>query len=389
MPLLRRRDRGMVLVATGMAIFVLIGMLGVAVDFGRIYITKNEAQAYADACALMAVRELDGTPAGIALAQAKVAESQTNVVDTKNRWGFATNVFSGTDIKFANTDDGPWEENPENPAGFRFARVTARVDNLPMLFLVAVGTSRYANVRAIAVAGQVRTRPSGILPFSPVSQAPYYTSADTAANPPSFGFDVGAHYTLMWPANPSLGNGQGEGGGSGNMVCPPDSNEWMIGKSTPPGGNDWRGYIQENDSQAIRAAIEDDQIQYSVNLDDAIHLTGGEKSTMRIAMYTRFHQDTDQRVGITYSQYTGNGRRLIALAVNGGFTSNDGVTPLAGNLQGRIVGYGLFFMYTDDYDQGANSNWCAEYVSDNILEGSNNKGAGGGGPGVYVVRLVR
>jgi len=50
------------------------------------YITKNEAQSYADAAAVAAALKLDGTAAGLTAADAAVAASP-------NKWGFSTIAF--------------------------------------------------------------------------------------------------------------------------------------------------------------------------------------------------------------------------------------------------------------------------------------------------------
>lgn len=58
---LPKRQRGAVAVVVGIAIFVLIGMIGLALDLGQMFVNKTELQNAADACALAAARELDGT----------------------------------------------------------------------------------------------------------------------------------------------------------------------------------------------------------------------------------------------------------------------------------------------------------------------------------------
>ena len=45
----RRKDRGFVLVTMALGAVAVFGCLGLAVDLGRMYIVKNEAQSYADA----------------------------------------------------------------------------------------------------------------------------------------------------------------------------------------------------------------------------------------------------------------------------------------------------------------------------------------------------
>ena len=57
--------RAYILVATALSLPFLLGVGGLAIDIGRMYITKNEAQAYVDSASLAAARQLDGTSAGI------------------------------------------------------------------------------------------------------------------------------------------------------------------------------------------------------------------------------------------------------------------------------------------------------------------------------------
>ena len=61
-----RGKQGYILVATALSIPFLLGVSGLSIDIGRMYITKSEVQAFADSAALAAARELDGTTAGIA-----------------------------------------------------------------------------------------------------------------------------------------------------------------------------------------------------------------------------------------------------------------------------------------------------------------------------------
>ena len=61
---LRRRRAGFVIPTLAFVLLMLIGVLALCVDLGRMYIAKNELQAYSDAAALSANRELDGTDAG-------------------------------------------------------------------------------------------------------------------------------------------------------------------------------------------------------------------------------------------------------------------------------------------------------------------------------------
>lgn len=55
-----QKQRGAVAIMVGLSIAVLIGMIGLALDLGRMFVIKTELQNTADACALAAARELDG-----------------------------------------------------------------------------------------------------------------------------------------------------------------------------------------------------------------------------------------------------------------------------------------------------------------------------------------
>src|SRR5229473_674631 len=88
------RERGFTLLASGICAVALFGAAGLAVDIGRMYITKNEAQTYSDAAAISASIELDGTADGFNRADAAVTAST-------NTWNFATTGFSGTVTEYS------------------------------------------------------------------------------------------------------------------------------------------------------------------------------------------------------------------------------------------------------------------------------------------------
>src|SRR5258708_34460664 len=67
----RRGERGFSLVLLCLALFVMLGMLGLAIDLGRTFIYKTELQTFADGSALAAVSRLDGTGTGVQGANTK------------------------------------------------------------------------------------------------------------------------------------------------------------------------------------------------------------------------------------------------------------------------------------------------------------------------------
>src|SRR5579872_3928020 len=95
------RERGFVLITMAVAAIALIGVLGMSVDIGRMFIAKNETQAYCDSAALAAALALDGTTTGIANAKAAVSNSI-------NSWNLDTTKISSPTVTFATAAAGPW-----------------------------------------------------------------------------------------------------------------------------------------------------------------------------------------------------------------------------------------------------------------------------------------
>lgn len=61
----RNRQQGAVAIIVGLSLFILIGLLGLVLDLGHLYIAKTELQNAADAAALSGAKELNGTATGI------------------------------------------------------------------------------------------------------------------------------------------------------------------------------------------------------------------------------------------------------------------------------------------------------------------------------------
>ena len=124
--------------------FLLLAVVGMAFDMGRVYIARNEAQIFTDAAAMAAAKQLDGTGAGLARARAAVAAMP-------NRWNLGTENFTGVVTEFS-ADGQQWDTDPKDIAGLHFARVTAPDNHVEIMFLRAVGGPQQFTVPARAVA---------------------------------------------------------------------------------------------------------------------------------------------------------------------------------------------------------------------------------------------
>src|SRR5436309_3199886 len=129
LPQRHSRERGFTLLASAVCAVALFGAAGLAIDVGRMYITKNEAQSYADAAAVSAASKLNGTAYGLTLADAAVDASP-------NSWGFATTAFTGTIKEYSADGLTNWQTSGAATASTAaYARVRASVSNLPLYIL--------------------------------------------------------------------------------------------------------------------------------------------------------------------------------------------------------------------------------------------------------------
>lgn len=141
---MRKGQKGFVLIGMSIGILLLLGTLGMAFDFGRIYIARNEAQIFTDAAALSAAVKLDGTPAG--LESARIVVSQL-----PNRWSLGTKTFTGVVVEFS-SDGKKWDASPADASTVAYARVTAPDNDVEIMFLRAVGGPESFTVPAHSVA---------------------------------------------------------------------------------------------------------------------------------------------------------------------------------------------------------------------------------------------
>jgi Flp pilus assembly protein TadG len=128
-------------------LFLLMAMVGMAFDFGRVYVAHNEAQLYTDSAALTAATKLNATEAGLAEARAAVAK-------VPGRRNFGNQPITGAKVEFS-ADGKRWVAGPtrEVPAEqLTMVRVSAPSSNVDMTFLRVAGSPSFMQVDAASVA---------------------------------------------------------------------------------------------------------------------------------------------------------------------------------------------------------------------------------------------
>ncbi len=331
----RAARKGFALVMTAICIIVLIGMMGLAVDLGRAFIVKNEAQSFTDAAALAAAIQLNGSSKGIQNAKSVVATLTSN-----NKWQFNKRTFSSVLLEFSE-NKASWSENPASATNVKYARVTATVADLPSYFMPVVGGSRLMRVSARSMAGsEIPTSfPQGVFPFAPFAKS---------ATPPDFGYKFGDELTLLWPS--SIGS---NGPVKMNNLCKADQNQAAL-DAVKEGTTADRGYIMDTSASAIASAIEDDRMDYTVSLGMPVSRSGGVKHTdVKQSLAERVAQDSSPNES-NYQKYLDNHdagplRRVV-------------IVPIISNATDAIVlGFAKVFL-PPSQPPNPNDAKCAMYI---------------------------
>ena len=156
----RRDERGALLVFVAVALAVLLGLVAMSFDIGRIALTQSELQSYTDNVALAAAGELDGSATAITRATAAAAE----LITDRHAFGMADTTLSGaSDYSLTFLSSLPASDTDEptaittDPAEARFVMVTATAMDVQLTFAAAFqalsghdGPENTVNARSIA-----------------------------------------------------------------------------------------------------------------------------------------------------------------------------------------------------------------------------------------------
>src|SRR5258708_3125796 len=372
-------EAGYVLVTMAIAAFALVGVMGVAVDIGRMFIAKNETQAYCDAAALAASLQLDGTTTGI-------AHAKTAVTNSTNTWNFNTATISNPTVTFALTSAGPWVANPNPATLYAYAQVSATVSE-QLYFIPVIVTQTTQNVVSAATAGQIALTsfPRGLAP---------YTAVSTNTTRPDFGLVVGNSYDIQWPNYNGTRAGCGPTTPDGCFVTPPCTGDPQASRAavTSNWGAGTKGYWGSTSNSTIQQEILDliqlSAVAVGTNIQPV--LTSGDKASEKGYLDQRASEDSDTTDNIVsdYLAAVHNGRRLIAVPV---------VDP-TDTTHTNVLGFGEFLLlangpgtstyYQTVYSSG-NDPFCAVYVGTYLVGGTGPGVQLPGGRGAVRVKLVQ
>jgi Flp pilus assembly protein TadG len=358
----KRGEQGFSLILLSLALFVMLGMVGLAIDLGRMFIYQNELQTFADASVLAAVAQMDGTQSGIQGADATATAGPLGTTKP-NGYNFGTVSISNVTTSYATTYAGTYDSyaTASSPAtnNYRFIRLTASA-NVPLNFLpVLPGISTQIAESASATAGQKPQSSisnGGLLPFAPDA----HNQADTK----NFGLTPGTEYTLKW-GNVNVTTCAGDAG-----FTPPGS---------PPPEHGFVDIGEGNSNANVRVAIQyggypnANSFPSSVSTGDSLSGVPGNRSTSIFdALANRAAQDTND-TSTTYAQYkasgTGNGRRIVTVAIAGTWSGH------GTNVSMPVLGFANFLL--EPTYSGTSGPICATYIGPGDLTGAGSGGTDG------------
>lgn len=149
-------------ILVGFALVAMVGIVGLALDLGQLYVAKAELQNAADACALAAAQSLDGA-SGRQLAVAEAAGMTTGARHSIGFHARPVRLTAGESVQFAQASQGPWftaqDFTANDPAarGLRYARCSVSESDIRTWFIqvlnvlpgVAIGAQQ-VSARAVA-----------------------------------------------------------------------------------------------------------------------------------------------------------------------------------------------------------------------------------------------
>ncbi|MES2162870.1 MAG: pilus assembly protein TadG-related protein [Pseudomonadota bacterium] len=203
-----RRQRGAFALMLGVAMVGLLLLVGMALDLGQLYTRKAELQLLADATALAAARELNGTSAGVANALTKAADAAAGA---RYQFGQLPVAWSSAALSFSASPDaaGTWLNAgaaQAAPDGLLYVRAdTGLLDaahgQMQTVFMRLLGsglTTVSTSARAVAGRLTIAATPLAVCALSNTPAAARLNPGATPLNElVEYGFRRGVGYDLM------------------------------------------------------------------------------------------------------------------------------------------------------------------------------------------------
>lgn len=212
MPRPHRHQHGAFLVTTALLLLFLLGFMGIALDFGRLFVLRSELQTAVDSCALAASRELDGRSDAPERARhaGLVAGNLHRVLLQSQEAG-----LTATDIGFSDSLAGVYSASPVGAASY--VRCQRRITGLAPWLLQAfdgfAGGNFYGQPQAVAtaaVATLVPAQTSCIFPVAVCKRSDAFKPGEWLAGATNSNEDMEASGQFRWLDFTASGGGARE-----------------------------------------------------------------------------------------------------------------------------------------------------------------------------------
>ena len=256
-----QRESGAVAITVAISMLVLLGMAGLVIDLGQMFVSKTELQNAADACALAAARELNSTPTTLAVLTR--AENAGITTGKRNKVGFQdadVTFATDRDVTFSGTFVGGYVTKATAPTDTRFVRCSNQRTGIVPMFMQVLGFGDQ-QVRSTAVASLQGSSGGGcgVLPLGFCKHTLPVTCSNPAVTPTANGLCKGQWY---------LGRFSSGGGATGNF-------NWL--DFSPHGGG----------ASEVRDALQG-WGNCDVNLGAVVHAETGVNQSVEVAWNSRF-----------------------------------------------------------------------------------------------------
>ncbi len=193
----KKKAKGVILPIVGLTLAVLLGMAGLVIDLGAMFVAKTELQSAVDSCALAAAQELDGTADALTRGtSAGMTAGNANKVKYQNS---AAGIVD-TDVTFSDTLTGSYSATFTPVANARYARCQHATSGIAAYLIQMVGGPTSTAVSAVGVA--TRTHAQSTCPI-PVGLLP-----KTGASAPDYGFATGEWVTVLYDGTKTASPGE-------------------------------------------------------------------------------------------------------------------------------------------------------------------------------------
>lgn len=303
-------QRGVILIWVGMFLLLILSFMSLGIDLSKLMATRTQLQNAADAAALAAASSID-PETGVLLPDTAVVRAQNAAYQNK---AFIDRpepiVLDASDVQFIDSDKVKVTVRREGANSM--VTTVAQVIGITALEMKASATAK-VEPASTALCGIV---PLGV---SPATGETFHTGCSPGYVLKTSSGSQGNYGALKLPAC-----------GDGECAGMPSS-----------GASTFRCLVQHGYCCPI-------------DVGDKLETQPGNISSFRKAVLGRFKDDTDQRENICYSEYTGNGSRVVTLPVT---------TPIAGGGTEHVtvLQFAAFFLKNVP-DSGTNSTLEGEFV---------------------------